>query len=519
MLLLAGFSSTFSGAAFALSKDIVLVLDNSGSMKKNDPHFLSTKAVTTFVDGLSDDTRLAMIIFDKDVDLAVPLTSVTHDSREKILKGLEKINFRGLLTNSPAAIEQAIYELKVNGRADARKSIVFMTDGLVDTGDAAKDAEKSLWLREDLTKAAADADIRIFGIAFTNNADYQLIQTLSSRTGGAYYRALDATDIDPVFLRIKAHLDVEPETVEAPPAAEMPPPTPVATSIAPSEPLPPVATSIAPSAAPPPVVTSIAASPPPAPDAVPWAGIIIAAIVLGAIGVIVIVAARRKTAGKSAAGDVCRDTGAPQDIPEAYLIDLGRVTEQEKYPLTKPVTMVGKLAGGGGQGVDTIVIKKKTVSRQHAFIEYSDHAFWVKDNGSLNGTCVNGVKLTERVRLKHDDKITFDTYDFEFSMPMLQDADSTVFSEYVAPSASAIPVSTPVSIPASTPVSTPACTPESIPVSTAAQEKDETDMLDETACPNHPSWNASVQCQKCGHSFCNKCITVSEGLIVCTDCA
>ena len=185
-----------------IKKDVVLVLDNSGSMKKNDPQFLTSQAVTQFITGLDEETRVAIAIFDQDVQLAVPLTEISLSTRETILGSLEHINYKGLFTDSPAGIERAIYELKINGREEAQKLIIFMTDGIVDTGDANRDLEKAKWLKEDLAADAADSEIKIFGIAFTDDADFELIQSLAQNTDGEYYRALQPEDLQNVFKRI-----------------------------------------------------------------------------------------------------------------------------------------------------------------------------------------------------------------------------------------------------------------------------------------------------------------------------
>ena len=90
------------------------MLDNSGSMKKNDPDFLTNQAVIEFINGLDEMTRVAIIIFDQDVRLSVPLTVADESSRATILNSLDQVNYKGQFTNSPAAIERAIYELKNN---------------------------------------------------------------------------------------------------------------------------------------------------------------------------------------------------------------------------------------------------------------------------------------------------------------------------------------------------------------------------------------------------------------------
>jgi len=209
LLLLCFLILAASGAVHAAAgpKDIVLVLDNSGSMKKNDPSFLTGVAVREFLDRLDGDNRVAILLFDQTARLVMPLTPLTETSRPDFLLSVDKVDYRGRWTNSPAAIERAIYELRVNGREDADKSIVFMTDGIVDTGDKAMDAEKSNWMREELAEDAADEGIRIFGIAFTDNADFLLIQSLSKTTSGEYFRAYSAADIEGVFRRVIQLLD------------------------------------------------------------------------------------------------------------------------------------------------------------------------------------------------------------------------------------------------------------------------------------------------------------------------
>ena len=57
-----------------LFKDVFLVLDNSGSMKKNDPQFLVSEAVREFISQQDEQTRVGIVIFDQPVRLPIPLT-------------------------------------------------------------------------------------------------------------------------------------------------------------------------------------------------------------------------------------------------------------------------------------------------------------------------------------------------------------------------------------------------------------------------------------------------------------
>lgn len=387
-----------------LKKDVILVLDNSGSMKKNDPQFLTNRAVTEFVTGLDETTRVAIEIFDQDVRLVIPLTTASLANREKILKSLDSVNYKGLFTDSPAAIERAIYELKNNAGEAASKFIIFMTDGIVDTGSAEKDVEKTKWLREDLAPDAADSNIRIFGIAFTEAADFQLIQTLAQKTGGEYYRVLKAEDLRTVFGQISNIMQHPPEPESAKPAEQAPP----------------LVKQL------PPRIIEIPAEPQKAirqEERTRSIIIVISSVVLILALIAIIVLLLRR-------GRELRSV-AEMPVVEAYLNDIHGVTNQASYKLGSKPAMLGRVAGKDTEHLDYIVIPETTIGRRHALIEYKDFAYWIVDQGSINGTFVNDVPISSEVRLKHGDRIRLHKTEFEFVMPEMNEAGLTVISKTV----------------------------------------------------------------------------------------
>jgi len=387
-------------AAAPLPKDIVLVLDNSGSMKKSDPGSLMRVAVTDFIRRLDPQSRLAVIIFDKDVRLPVPLTPVSDATREQLLQSLNLLDYKGLLTASPAAVERAIYELKTGGRPEAEKLIVFMTDGIVDTGNAAADIERAKWLREDLAPDAAEAKIRIFGIAFTEAADFQLTQSLAQNTDGEYFRALDAAALAGIFERINAIID-------QPPPQEPAPQQPVVAAAPPPEPI---------------VIEVPAAIPESVQREAQMRSMIVmtsAVVIIGLLVWIIIALIRRS-----------RDSAGPgeQYVAEAYLKDIGSVTGEQMHRLGSKPTMLGRVAGKDTELLDFVVIPQSTIGRRHAMIEYKDFGYWIMDQGSINGTFVNDHAVTSEVRLKHGDRVRLHRTEFEFVMPEIGEAGMTVVS-------------------------------------------------------------------------------------------
>ena len=395
-----------------LIKDVILVLDNSGSMKKNDPQFLTKHAVTEFINNLDEFTRASIIIFDQDVRTAVPLTEISSTSKQDLLDSLSQINYKGLYTKSPAAVESAIYDMKNNAREEARKVIVFMTDGIVDTGNADRDLEKTKWLKEDLAADAADAGIRIFGIAFTENADFELIQSLAQKKDGEYYRALLADDLQNVFSKLNTLINkpdepevtVEPETIIIEKIVER-----VVEPARTSEPI---------------IVEVPAAQSQLADDSDRKRSMLIlvalAVLILAVIAMVLMLL--RGSKSKS------RDEETAQ---EAYLNDIHGVTDHASFALGSKPTMLGRVAGKDTEYLNYFVIPETTVGRRHSLIEYKDFSYWIIDQGSINGTFVNDRAITSEVRLKHGDIIRLHKIEFEFVMPEMADTGMTVISKTV----------------------------------------------------------------------------------------
>ena len=116
---------------------MILVLDNSATMKRVDPKGLAISAVGDFVKKLKGDVRAAIVLFDHSATVSVPLTAVTDEARPAFLEAHQKLDYRGDYPDIAIALEQAIRELEVNGRGGAEKSIILLTGGLLGPSDTA----------------------------------------------------------------------------------------------------------------------------------------------------------------------------------------------------------------------------------------------------------------------------------------------------------------------------------------------------------------------------------------------
>jgi hypothetical protein len=389
------------------ARDVVLVLDNSGSMRANDPARLAAPAVMEFIRNQPPDTRVAIVLFAAQAELALPLMPAEVAADGEAETALRKFSYRGAWTQIAAGVERGLYELRSEGRPEATRAIVLMTDGFVDTGDKRRDAELHQWLRQDLANQARDQGVNILGIAFTERADFQLLQSLAATTGGEYFRVLSADGIGRTLKRIDAVLDIaaagEPAAGAQTPASTPPPET--------ATPEPAQGTADA--------VTGAAD------EGGDWFWWALSALALLAIAVALGWAFRltRHTVGRGAKASAAGEEDAEHDGgPKAVLFN-----GFERHELGAHPVVIGR-AGGTDPTRQYIIVPEKTVGRWHATIERRGQTFWVRDEGSVNGTFINDERVIGEQPLKHRDTLRVHTHAYEFEIPELADADRTMLS-------------------------------------------------------------------------------------------
>src|ERR1019366_6760060 len=148
---LIGILTLASAMAAAPPVDVVVCLDNSGSMRQNDPHRLLPGAVSALTKALPAGSQFGLVIFDRTASVTVPLMPVNSSSfAATVTAGLENLNYRGQRTDIPSGLESALYELREHGRDIASHAVILLTDGFIDTGDRIRDEERGRWLRNDL---------------------------------------------------------------------------------------------------------------------------------------------------------------------------------------------------------------------------------------------------------------------------------------------------------------------------------------------------------------------------------
>lgn len=381
-----------------LSKDIIFVLDNSGSMRKNDPEYLMKDVLKKFIDEIDKSSRIAITIFDNKIQKILPFTQISDQSKQSVLDSLSQLDYKGLQTNSPAAIESAIYDIKNNAREGTLKIIIFLTDGIIDTGDLQRDTEKRKWLQEELANDATDSSIKIFSIAFSENADFELIQSLAQKTGGEYYRVLTANNLETAFKKMHTliHQPIPLEVIE-----------------------PKVIETVK-------IIEKLIPIKVPAPTPIQQTTYLsnqnLLLIILGVLLLIAIVMSLviwKRPQHKSVEKTV---------YPEAYLY-YNQDMQVETCILDTKAIMLGRIGNKDTDDIKYLVIHEPTIGRHHAVIEYKDFGYWIIDQASINGTFVNDKKILAEKKLQHNDIIRLHNTELMFMMPEMEDIGMTVVSK------------------------------------------------------------------------------------------
>lgn len=93
----------------------------------------------------------------------------------------------------------------------------------------------------------------------------------------------------------------------------------------------------------------------------------------------------------------------------AYLVLLVGGRPSHAFPLRGEVHL-------GRDKENAIVVADQKVSRRHATMTPIDNTFILTDQGSANGTYLNGVQIGQPTRLKHHDRLTLGDTIFLFTL-------------------------------------------------------------------------------------------------------
>ncbi|NKC12552.1 MAG: FHA domain-containing protein [Gammaproteobacteria bacterium] len=115
--------------------------------------------------------------------------------------------------------------------------------------------------------------------------------------------------------------------------------------------------------------------------------------------------------------------------PEAYLIDAARVTGSESILIDADEVVFGRSRQNIAPGVQAVFIPVRTIGRRHAAVQYRNHAYYLIDKGSINGTLLNKSRIHAPTVLHDGDLIGLESVEFKFSLPVERSGERTVMME------------------------------------------------------------------------------------------
>lgn len=183
--------------------DVVLLIDNSGSMSGNDPAGLRWSAAQLFVDLANSGDRIAAFAFSTGV---IPLGEAVNghptlifdkSSRQALKQELTSRNPDGE-TNMAGALEAALSMFESNPGGN-RPVVVFLTDGRPWPED-----QRPQLLQ--LIRQAGGKGIPVFPILLGSDTDAQVSEQMIRETGGLQQEVRDATGLLQAFGKIYAFM-------------------------------------------------------------------------------------------------------------------------------------------------------------------------------------------------------------------------------------------------------------------------------------------------------------------------
>lgn len=183
------------------NSDVRILVDISGSMKKNDPNNLRKPAIELLIDLLPQDSKAGIWSFGEYVNMLVKHQLVDDQWREAAKQQLSAISNLGQRTDIGEVLQKSAYDFDYSNFKEGVQ-FILLTDGLVDISSKqeSNDQERQRILKQVVDRFKEKGAI-IHTVALSDAADLVLLEQLSIRTQGVADVAYQAQDLMPIFLR------------------------------------------------------------------------------------------------------------------------------------------------------------------------------------------------------------------------------------------------------------------------------------------------------------------------------
>ncbi|MRN51495.1 VWA domain-containing protein [Paenibacillus sp. LC-T2] len=174
-------------------KDVVMVIDDSGSMMQSDPNNSRYSAAQSLVMQMDEDNQAAVLTFSDDTQVVQPLISLSKPSnRDKVSAAIGNLQTTEGGTNISGALNEALNVINGDGQTARGAMVIMLSDG-------ASQFDTTRELQSYVDRGIA---VNTIGLGMQDPAGSALLQDIANATGGQYYDVTDAGRLGSVFQQI-----------------------------------------------------------------------------------------------------------------------------------------------------------------------------------------------------------------------------------------------------------------------------------------------------------------------------
>ncbi|MNO96720.1 von Willebrand factor type A domain protein [compost metagenome] len=171
-------------------KDIVLVIDNSGSMRETDPNNSRYEAAKSLISSMDSDKRVAVIEFDHEARLIQPFVAMNQSTtKEEVYTKIDALEATDGSTDIELALQESMQHIKDQNNTNRGTMVILLSDGFsdMDINTAVADYEQQ------------DIVINTVGMSAVNSDGSRLLNEIANRTNGQYIDVENVEDLSLVF--------------------------------------------------------------------------------------------------------------------------------------------------------------------------------------------------------------------------------------------------------------------------------------------------------------------------------
>lgn len=179
-------------------KDIVLIIDNSGSMQETDPEDARYEAAKNLINNMDSDKEVAVILFNDSAEILQPFVRLNNQTvKDEVISQLDGIASTDGGTNIGLALEEAMKQIQSQEGSKRGAMAILLSDGFseVNTEQALADY------------VSRGTIVNTIGLGLTNQQSSGLLEDIARRTGGQYYDVSDTANVSMVFQQIYDNID------------------------------------------------------------------------------------------------------------------------------------------------------------------------------------------------------------------------------------------------------------------------------------------------------------------------